>query len=575
MRNLLASREERVFFKDLQSRFILVSQGWLDALGGGRTLEDVIGRTDFDFFSDPHALAAYEDEQRVIETGEPIVGKVERETFEDRADLWVSTTKLPLRDRRGRIIGTFGVSRDVTAQIEAQRALEYQALHDSVTGLLNRVALTDRLGQSIAGLDRHPGRFAVLFLDIDQFKAINDTLGHDVGDQVLVEISHRLRRVARRADTIARYGGDEFVLLCGSLNEDEDVLAIAERVISAVSMPIELENHTFGISCSIGAVACADPSADPSELLERADLAMYEAKRAGTNQSRLYETGLRRDRAVAGVGSLAGDLRRALASEDELFVLYQPVFRLADKVPISLEALVRWRHPERGLIPPSEFVPVAEQQGLISPLDNFVLGEALRQLAGWRQDEGCPPELTVAVNVASRELRDRDLPARLAATLDRHGVPPEALCLEISENAMLAELEDIDGVLGAVVDLGVSIALDDFGTGYSTLAHAQHLRPHVLKIDRRFVANVASHRRDRDIVAAMIAMAHALDMTVVGEGVETDLQRSELVALGCDAVQGFLFAGPMPPEAIAELWAARRRTAAAAAAGWGAAAQAA
>ena len=569
MRNLLATREERVFFKDLQSRFILVSDGWLEAFGEGHALEDVVGKTDFDVFSSTHALSAYEDEQRIIATGESIVGKVERETYTDRPDTWAATTKHPLRNRRGRIIGTFGIARDVTAQIEAQRALEYQALHDSVTGLLNRVALTDRLDQAIAALERQPGRFAVLFLDIDNFKSINDTLGHDVGDQALVELSHRLRRVARRADTIARYGGDEFVLVCNALRDDEDVLTIAERVISQVGAPLELAAHTFAVTCSIGAVVCTDAAADPSELLEHADLAMYEAKRAGTNQSRMFDPGLRRD-AFAGAGSLAGDLRRALTS-GELYVLYQPVFRLIDKAPISLEALVRWRHPERGLIPPTEFIPVAEQQGLIGAIDDFVLGEALAQLAAWRQDEGCPEELTMAVNVSARELRDRTLPARIAATLDRHGVPAESLCLEISENAMLAELEDIDGVLGALVDLGITIALDDFGTGYSTLAHAQQLRPHVLKIDRRFVANVASHPRDRDIVAAVIAMAHALDMTVVGEGVETDLQRSELVALGCDAVQGFLFAAPMPAEAIAELWTARRRIAAAAASNWGAA----
>ena len=357
--------------------------------------------------------------------------------------------------------------------------------------------------------------------------------------------------------------------MCNALRDDEDVLTIAERVIAQVGAPLELAAHSFAVTASIGAVVCTDAGANASELLEHADLAMYEAKRAGTNQSRMFDPGLRRD-GFSGAGSLAGDLRRALTA-GELFVLYQPVFRLIDKAPISLEALVRWRHPERGLIPPTEFIPVAEQQGLIGALDDFVLNEALTQLAAWRLDDGCPEELTMAVNVSARELRDRNLPARIAATLDRHGVPAESLCLEISENAMLAELEDIDGVLGALVDLGITIALDDFGTGYSTLAHAQQLRPHVLKIDRRFVANVASHTRDRDIVAAVIAMAHALDMTVVGEGVETDLQRSELVALGCDAVQGFLFAAPMPHEAIAALWSARRRVAAAAASGWGAA----
>ena len=295
MRNLLATREERVFFKDLQSRFLLVSDGWLDAFGGGHSLEEVIGKTDFDVFSSPHALSAYEDEQRIIATGESIVGKIERETFTDRPDTWAATTKHPLRDRRGRIIGTFGIARDVTAQVEAQRALEYQALHDSVTGLLNRVALTDRLDQAIAALERQPGRFAVLFLDIDNFKSINDTLGHDVGDQALVELSHRLRRVARRADTIARYGGDEFVLVCNALRDDEDVLTIAERVIAQVGAPLELASHTFAVTASIGAVLCTDAGADPSELLEHADLAMYEAKRAGTNQSRMFDPGLRRD----------------------------------------------------------------------------------------------------------------------------------------------------------------------------------------------------------------------------------------------------------------------------------------
>jgi diguanylate cyclase (GGDEF)-like protein len=441
-------------------------------------------------------------------------------------------------------------------------------LHDPVTGLPNRVALMDRLGQAVAALERQPGRLAVLFVDIDDFKSINDTLGHDSGDQALVELSRRLRRIARRADTIARLAGDEFVLLCNALSDDEDVVAIAERVVALIGAPLELGAHTVTVTSSVGAVVCSDPQADPAELLEQADLAMYTAKRSGANRCQVFDQGMRRDPEVA-VGSLAGDLRRAL-SDGELFVLYQPIFRLADKAPIGLEALVRWRHPERGLIPPTEFVPVAEQQGMIAALDQFVLDEACRQLAMWRHDAGCPDELTMAVNVSGRELRDRGLPQRVAATLERHGVPPAALCLEISENAILAEMGDDLGVLGAIADLGVTFALDDFGTGYSTLAHAQQLHPDVLKIDRSFVSNVSSHARDRGIVGAVIAMAHALEMSVVAEGVETDEQRSELVALGCDAAQGFLFAAPMRPDAVAELWVARRRLAAAAA-GWNAA----
>jgi diguanylate cyclase (GGDEF)-like protein/PAS domain S-box-containing protein len=281
VRNLLGALDERVFFKDLEGRFVLVSTGWLAAEGHGRSLEEVIGKTDFDIFSEPHAIAALEDEQRIIQTGEPMISRVERETFNDHPDVWVSTTKLPLLDEHGRIIGTFGIARDVTAQV-----------HDSVTGLANRVALIDRLTQALLALERRPGRVGLLFLDIDAFKSINDTLGHHAGDQVLVDVGKRLTRVARRFDTAVRYGGDEFVLLCTALPHDDDLRLIGDRVLHAIRAPLIEGHREPQISDSLGATVTSDASADPDELLEQADAAMYAAKRAGGDRFQMFNAEL-------------------------------------------------------------------------------------------------------------------------------------------------------------------------------------------------------------------------------------------------------------------------------------------
>lgn len=285
IRNLLGAREERFFFKDLQSRFLLVSDGWLQAVGHGLPLEAVVGKTDFDFFTRPHASAAREDEQRIIETGEPIIAKIERETFADRRDMWVSTSRWPLRDDGGRIIGTFGISRDITAEME-----------DPVTGLANRLALMDRLRQSLAALDRQPGRVALLFLDVDGFKEVNDTWGHRTGDRVLARIAKRLTGVSRRFDTVARYGGDEFVMLVTGLHDEETVLRIGERVRTAVCAPMQAGGRSLDLSASIGAVVSTDPLADPDELLERGDIAMYAAKRSGRGQLVLFDARLHQPR---------------------------------------------------------------------------------------------------------------------------------------------------------------------------------------------------------------------------------------------------------------------------------------
>jgi diguanylate cyclase (GGDEF)-like protein/PAS domain S-box-containing protein len=551
MRNLLAGSEERIFFKDRESRFLFVSAGWLAGVGHGRSLEQVIGKTDFDIFTAAHATEAFADEQRIIQTGRPLIGKLERETFHDRPDAWMSTTKQALHDESGEIIGTFGLSRDITTQVEAQDALTYQALHDSVTGLANRVALMDRLIQALAGLEGRPDRLALLFIDLDDFKSVNDTLGHDTGDRVLREVGRRLTHISRRGDTVARLGGDEFVLLCTALREGDDLALICDRAMRAVCAPMKDGPHDVTVTGSLGAVLTSEYLAGPDELLQQADIAMYAAKRTGGNRFEVYTAGLRG--VAASSRGLASELRRAI-EQSELFVLYQPVLDLHDGSTLGAEALVRWRHPERGVIPPGEFIPVAERRGLIAAIGHFVLNEACRQLAAWTSAAGCPERFTIGVNLSGRELRDPGLVEHVAATLRRHGIAPSRLVLEITENVLVGELGDAHRAIESLAKLGVRIALDDFGTGYSTLAHLRHLQTDILKIDRSFVSQLGGESRDREIIAAVAGMAHALGMTVIAEGVETQAQRDELTALGCDAAQGYLFARPLAPDVLAAIW---------------------
>jgi diguanylate cyclase (GGDEF)-like protein/PAS domain S-box-containing protein len=553
MRNLLACSEERIFFKDLESRFLFVSAGWFAAYGGDqRSLREVLGKTDFDIFSKPHASAAFDDEQRIIRTGRSMVAKIERETFHDRPDAWMSTTKLPLLDASGKIIGTFGFTRDVTVQVEAQEALTYQALHDSVTGLANRVALMDRLLQALAALEFRPDQLALLSINLDDFKSVNEALGRDTGDRVLREVGRRLTRIARRGDTVARLGADEFMLLCTALREDDDLELICDRAMRAICAPLQDGPRDLTVTGSLGAVLTSELLAEPDELLQRADIAMLAAKRSGGNRFEIYTAQLR-GLAESSRG-LAVELRRAIEDSD-LFVLYQPMVDLEDGSVRGVEALVRWGHRERGVIPPAEFIPVAERRGLIGAVGDFVLNEACRQLSLWINGAGCPEELTMAVNLSGRELRDPGLVARVAAALQRSGIPPERLCLEITENVLIGELGDAHRAIASLAALGVRIALDDFGTGYSTLAHLRQLRADILKIDRSFVAQVGRQSRDREIIAAVTGMAHALGIRVVAEGVETAAQRDELAAIGCDAAQGYLFAKPLPPDELSQLWA--------------------
>ena len=547
MSNLLSSTEERVYFKDRASRFLLVSSGWLAAYAPGRTVGEMVGKTDFDVFSGEHARAAFADEQRIIATGQPVTAKVEQETFNDRASAWVSTTKMPLRDESGQIIGTLGISRDITAQIQAERALAHQALHDPLTGLANRVALMDRLAQALVAMERHHSRLAVLFIDLDNFKEINDSFGHDAGDLVLAEIGRRLTGIARRSDTVARLGGDEFVVLCPELDESSGPENIGGRIVYTIGVPYIDNGRNLSVTCSVGIAVTSDPATEPDRMIRDADVTMFEAKRAGRSRYHVSRSG---HRAGASRITLRTELSRAIQN-NELFLAYQPLFSLQTQVLVGAEALVRWRHPERGVLPPSGFIPFAEESGLIDSIGSFVLEEACGQLAQWSCQVGWPADFTVAVNVSGRELSGHVLRERVADTLRRHGVRPAQLCLEIAETALIQHVSEVQETLALLSATGVRVALDDFGTGYSTLGRLRQLSADTLKIDRSFVEHISRSYRDQQIVAAVIAMAHALGMTVIGEGIENSRQLSTLRLLGCDLGQGYFLAPPLTATALA------------------------
>jgi diguanylate cyclase (GGDEF)-like protein len=407
----------------------------------------------------------------------------------------------------------------------------------------------DRLRQSLVSLERLPGRVAVLYIDLDHFKTINDLFGHEAGDQVFAEFGRRLTRLSRHVDTVARLGGDEFVVLCTALRDDDDVDLIGDRIVRGVRAPYVDDGRDLSVTCSVGIVVTRDPLVEPEQLIRDADEAMYEAKETGRDRYRVFGSS---QRIGTGTNLLQTELCHAIEN-DELFLLYQPLFSLEDQTLIGVEALVRWRHPKRGIVMPDEFIPFAEQRGLIARIDAFVLDEACRQLAEWTSHDGWPGSFTMAVNVSGRELLDPAFVGHVAEVIRHYGIAPARLCLEITETAFVGEWGDLQATLSELSRLGVRLALDDFGTGYSSLAHLQRFKVDILKIDRSFVAQLSRSPRDREIVGALTAMSHALGISVVGEGVETSNQLDTLAGLDCDQGQGFLLARPMLPEGIVAL----------------------
>jgi diguanylate cyclase (GGDEF)-like protein len=422
-----------------------------------------------------------------------------------------------------------------------QRRTERQALHDGLTGLPNRTLLRDRTGQAIRQADRELLPAGLLLLDLDRFKEVNDTLGHHYGDQLLVQVGQRLQAALRAVDTVARLGGDEFAVLLPRIETADGAVTVAKKLQAAMEQPFLLEGLSLDIEASIGVALYPEHGNDPEELLQHADIAMYVAKDTHAGFV-LFDPTL--DQHSPRRLALLGELRRAI-DQHQLLLHYQPKVDAHTSQVLGVEALVRWQHPTHGLIPPGEFIPLAERTGLIGPLTHYVLDAALQQCRDWRQ---AGHELAVAVNVSARRLLDLDFPDEVAGLLTRWRVPARLLVVEITESTIMADPTHAIQILGRLNAMGVQLSIDDFGTGYSSMAYLKTLPVHELKVDRSFVAQMTTDSRDAVIVHSTIDLGRNLGLRVVAEGVEDSLTLQHLDLLGCHAAQGYHISRPVPAE---------------------------
>jgi diguanylate cyclase (GGDEF)-like protein/PAS domain S-box-containing protein len=433
--------------------------------------------------------------------------------------------------------------RDVSERKRFEEQLAHQAFHDPVTGLPNRALFVDRVRHRMARTRRTDSGLAVIFLDLDDFKTINDSLGHVAGDEVLVAVAKRLANTIRASDTAARFGGDEFALLLEDVDDVQEAADTAERIMEAVAQPLSLEGKELTVHCSMGiSVLDGRASSNADELIRDADAAMYIAKRDGKDGYRLFQPEMH-DGVMARL-QLRADLQRALTiGEFELF--YQPVVHLDDSSVVGVEALLRWRHPERGIINPDDFIPFSEETGLIVPMGRWVLREACRQAVVLQTELGCDPPLSMSVNLSVKQLQHSDVVADVNDALSESGLPPDQLTLEITESVMMSDADLAIARLGELRELGVHLAMDDFGTGYSSLSYLSRFPVDVLKMDRSFLHAGASPEAS-GLASAVIAIGETLRLDVVAEGIELEEQWETLRSLGCERGQGFLFARPMP-----------------------------
>ena len=441
----------------------------------------------------------------------------------------------------------FGVFLDVTDRKRMEAELERLALYDSLTGLPNRALFTDRLTHAIDRRGRNHAT-AVYFLDVDRFKRINDSLGHGAGDDVLREVAARIQRTIRPEDTVARFGGDEFTVLCESVGGVLEAVGVADRLQRELAEPVYAGGAELRLSASIG-IAIAEPGDEMngSRLVEDADAAMYRAKERGGARTELFDMAMR-ERAVEEL-SIEQELQRGL-ERGELRLFYQPIVNLENGEMVGAEALIRWEHPERGLLTPDKFLPVAEESGLIVQVGSWAVGEACRRLRDWDRLNGHGSPFGLAVNLSARELTHPDVVTTVLNAVRRSALDPHRLTIEVTESTAMADRETGFRALRELSAAGVRIAIDDFGTGYSSLDHLREMPADILKIDRSFVAGMAANSPDSALVAAAIAMGRALDMQVVAEGIETTDQVADLRELACPLGQGYLFARPLPPEEL-------------------------
>lgn len=462
--------------------------------------------------------------------------------------IWISENAREVRDAEGNLIFYEGTVEDITDRKNYEKQIEYQATHDALTGLPNRTLMADRLRQSISFADRYGSKLAVAFVDLDQFKFINDSMGHQAGDQLLIMMAQRLLSCMRESDTVVRLGGDEFVLLLPGIEKLDDISQSMQRVLAAVAEPCDIQGREFVISCSIGIGVYPDDGVDMDTILRHADSAMFKAKQTGRNNFQFYTSEL--NKLLTDRLDIEFRLRRAI--ENKEFVLhYQPKVDFSSGRICGAEALIRWQPPGEAMISPLSFIPIAEETGLIEEIGQWVLLNACQMAVNLKQIFG--KSIPIAVNVSPRQFRQLDLVKTVESVLADTGLDPGCLELEITEGTLVHDTGVFIKTLHDLKSLGVELAIDDFGTGYSSMAYLKDFPVDRLKIDKAFVGNLETEPTNIAILKAIIALAHSLELRVVAEGVETDYQRAFLHGIGCDELQGYVFSKPLPADLFMEL----------------------
>ncbi len=452
-------------------------------------------------------------------------------------------------EEHNRYVGTYGVARDVTERKIAEETISFQAYHDLLTKLPNRALLRDRLSLAISQAKRDDEKLAVMFLDLDRFKNINDSLGHMIGDELLQQVSIRLKDCIRQADTLARFGGDEFTLLLPRLKHArKDAVKLAEKITTTLKKPFNIEGHELYVSASIGIALYPQDGTNMDNLIKHADVAMYHVKGQGKNGYQFYSNEMN----VPYIEKLSLDtgIHRAL-DNNEFNLVYQPQVNLRSGEIVGIEALLRWEHPEHGSVSPSEFIPFAEESGLIVDIGYWVLKSACAEMNRWRI--AGLPEIRVSINLSARQLMEKDIVEKIVDIVESYDVPSHCLELEITENAIMDDMDSVIRKLQELSNYGITIAIDDFGTGYSSLSYLHKLPIQTLKIDRTFLKESHINKDDNTIINTIVAMAKALHLNVIAEGVETQRQLEYLREIDCNEAQGFLFGKPLPPNVISQL----------------------
>lgn len=524
-------------------RFIEVNPSYQRVFGWGR--EDLIGRTSLEvgFWPTPQMRA---DWVKAMDQAGRLVD-YEMSWVHKDGSLRIVSMSSEVIDLEGRPC-ILAYLADITERKAAEGRIKALAYCDQLTGLPNRFSLTEQISQMVRLAARSNLGFVLMLLDLDNFKSINDSLGHHVGDALLVQVAQRLQVVVDQCDMIGRFGGDEFVILISDIALPIDaahIAQVADKILAALTAPFVAEQHELRTSPSIGICCYPDDATNGLDLIQKADAAMYQAKARGRNQYQFFQQEYQQE--AQQRLTLESDLRNAITARQ--FVLYyQPQLDLASAAIYGVEALIRWQHPQRGLVAPGEFIQVCEETGMIEPISQWVLEEACRQMADW-QTQGMP-RISVSVNMTASQFLDPQLPARVRALLTRYGIAAGTLCLEVTESMAMHNAEQTIASMQELVACGLRLAIDDFGTGYSSLSHLKNFPVHTLKIDRSFVKDIETDPNDADICDVTVLLAHKLGMDVVAEGVETMEQLTYLRSIGCEKIQGYLISKPLPATVI-------------------------